>query len=75
MSGLTASIAVSRPAFDLTIDLDVPARDRGIGVVFQDYLLFPHLTAAENIAFGPIAHGSANWMPPFHCVDEGILAS
>jgi molybdate transport system ATP-binding protein len=38
-------------------DVHVPARDRGIGVVFQDYLLFPHLSAVENIAFGPIAHG------------------
>ena len=25
---------------------------RGIGMVFQDYALFPHLTIAENIAFG-----------------------
>jgi molybdate transport system ATP-binding protein len=39
-------------------DVHVPARDRGIGVVFQDYLLFPHLSAVENIAFGPIAHGT-----------------
>jgi len=28
-----------------------PAR-RGLGIVFQSYALFPHLTAAENIAFG-----------------------
>jgi molybdate transport system ATP-binding protein len=38
-------------------EVHIEARDRGIGVVFQDYLLFPHLSALENIAFGPIAHG------------------
>jgi molybdate transport system ATP-binding protein len=26
-------------------------------VVFQDYLLFPHLSALENVAFGPRCHG------------------
>jgi iron(III) transport system ATP-binding protein len=30
----------------------VPPEARGIGIVFQDYALFPHLTVAENIAFG-----------------------
>ena len=30
----------------------VPPEERGIGVVFQDYLLFRHLTVAENVAFG-----------------------
>ncbi|WP_417725133.1 ABC transporter ATP-binding protein [Salipiger sp.] len=29
-----------------------PAHKRGMGVVFQSYALFPHLTAAENVAFG-----------------------
>ena len=106
MSGLDARFAVTRPAFDLRLELEappgrvtalvgpngagkstalrtiaglirptdgrigldgrvlddgavhVPARARGIGVVFQDYLLFPHLTALENVAFGPIAHGA-----------------
>lgn len=30
----------------------VPANQRGIGLLFQDYALFPHLTIFENIAFG-----------------------
>ncbi|MFT4960473.1 MAG: putative spermidine/putrescine transport system ATP-binding protein [Paracoccaceae bacterium] len=29
-----------------------PANKRGIGLVFQSYALFPHLTAFENVAFG-----------------------
>lgn len=33
-------------------DHNVPAEQRQVGMIFQDYALFPHLTVKENIAFG-----------------------
>jgi molybdate transport system ATP-binding protein len=35
----------------------VPPERRSVGVVFQDLLLFPHLSARENVAFGLRARG------------------
>lgn len=38
--------------FDSETGINVPSKDRRIGFLFQNYALFPHLTVAENIAFG-----------------------
>ena len=40
---------VSMAGVDVT---RTPARDRGTGIVFQQYSLFPHITAAQNVEFG-----------------------
>ena len=38
--------------FDSEQRINLPPRDRACGFLFQNYALFPHLTIAENIAFG-----------------------
>ncbi|QGZ42049.1 molybdate transport system ATP-binding protein [Pseudoduganella flava] len=50
-----------RVLFDSARRIDVPARRRNVGYLFQDYALFPHLNVRQNIAFG-LARGVFN--PP-----------
>jgi putative spermidine/putrescine transport system ATP-binding protein len=38
--------------FDGESVIDLPAGRRGVGIVFQNYALFPHMTVAENVAYG-----------------------
>ena len=38
--------------FDGARGIHVPPEERSVGLVFQDYALFPHLTVARNVAFG-----------------------
>jgi len=52
-----------RALFDAAKGIDVPVHERRIGIVFQDALLFPHLSARDNVAFGARAGGDANaWL-------------
>jgi molybdate transport system ATP-binding protein len=52
-----------RVLFDATKGIDVPVHERRIGIVFQDALLFPHLSARDNVAFGARTEGDANaWL-------------
>lgn len=41
-----------RVLFDSEQKINVPSRDRRIGFLVQNYALFPHMTVAQNIAFG-----------------------
>jgi thiamine transport system ATP-binding protein len=57
-STLLRAIAGLQPIDDGSIVIDsvdvtnTPTHRRGVGFVFQDLALFPHLTVAENIAYG-----------------------
>ncbi|QBB71924.1 ATP-binding cassette domain-containing protein [Pseudolysobacter antarcticus] len=48
-----------RILFDSQRRIDLPTRLRRIGLVFQDYALFPHLSVSENIAYAR----RAGWFP------------
>ncbi|MFQ5855542.1 MAG: ABC transporter ATP-binding protein [Anaerolineae bacterium] len=44
--------------FDSSREVNLPPQRRRVGYVMQDYALFPHLTVAENIAFGLTDHSA-----------------
>ncbi|WP_069170085.1 ABC transporter ATP-binding protein [Streptomyces griseus] len=58
LAGLTP-LSSGHLRLDGTVLDGTPPEGRPVGVVFQDYLLFPHLTALDNVAFGPRCHGAS----------------
>ena len=45
-------VVAGKVVFDSAAGIDVPASERAVGYLFQDYALFPHLTVEDNIGFG-----------------------
>ena len=45
------------PVTDTSRGIDVPPERRSVGYVFQDYLLFPHMSVLDNVAFGLRSRG------------------
>jgi molybdate transport system ATP-binding protein len=43
---------------DPAAGIRLPTASRAVGVVFQDHLLFPHLSVRDNVAFGPRSRGT-----------------
>ena len=42
---------------DVARGLHLPPQARHVGLLFQDHALFPHLSVAENVRYGPLARG------------------
>ncbi len=84
LAGLTALDAGHVQFGDEVVDdpargVFVPAERRSVGVIFQDYLLFPHLSTLENVAFGLRARGmrreraraaARRWLERVHLGDK-----
>lgn len=70
-----------RTFFSSSPHVFVPPRQRGIGYMFQDYALFPHMSVKKNILYGVKRHGEeseamyrqvVNILKIPHLLDRGI---
>jgi molybdate transport system ATP-binding protein len=66
-------VLADRVLFDSAKRVNVPARSRRIGCVFQDHLLFPHLTVEENLRFGMPARAAVSFAAVVDVLELGGL--
>lgn len=59
--------------FDSRIGVNLPPARRGIGIVFQEGLLFPHMSVASNLAYGARNRGTDFWHEVVHALDLARL--
>ena len=45
-------VVAGKVLYDSAAGINLPARDRAVAYLFQDYALFPHLRVEENVGFG-----------------------
>ena len=64
-----------RPLFNSETGVNVPAARRGIGVVFQEGLLFPHMNVERNLAYGASNRGTDFWYEVIDALDLSHLLS
>jgi molybdate transport system ATP-binding protein len=62
----------SQTLFDSSRNIDMPARRRRVGLVYQDSLLFPHLSVRQNLLFGHFFTLKAERRIPYESVVEAL---
>jgi molybdate transport system ATP-binding protein len=58
-----------RVLYDAVAEVNLSPQSRGLGVVFQDYALFPHLTVRQNIAFAR----RGGWLNPPRAMHDAAV--